>query len=146
MENTLENKAKFFAQYWGQEIMKSNNDGWEIKKVDHNSIYPLYEEDEDFLILKPLSSITDEDAIEVGNLLFPFISGKIIRVEINSVDELTLNIKAHRKTGYNEDYKAINVPCADYLRSKGYCLPWMGLSCEALIEYGWVKICAKNEK
>lgn len=28
----------------------------------------------------------------------------------------------------------------DYLRSKGYVLPWMGLSVEKLVEYGWVKL------
>ena len=26
----------------------------------------------------------------------------------------------------------------DFLRSKGYALPWMGLSVEKLVEYGWV--------
>ena len=26
MENTLENKAKFFAQYWGQLVCKENGD------------------------------------------------------------------------------------------------------------------------
>jgi hypothetical protein len=28
----------------------------------------------------------------------------------------------------------------DYLRSKGYALPWMGLSVDELVEYGWVKL------
>lgn len=27
-----------------------------------------------------------------------------------------------------------------YLRSKGYALPWMGLSVEQQIEYGWIKL------
>lgn len=28
----------------------------------------------------------------------------------------------------------------DYIRSKGYALPWMGLSVEQQIEYGWIKL------
>ena len=28
----------------------------------------------------------------------------------------------------------------DYLRSKGYALPWLGLSVEEMIEAGWIKI------
>ena len=28
----------------------------------------------------------------------------------------------------------------DYLRSKGYALPWMDLLVEDLVEYGWVKL------
>ncbi|MDV3490968.1 hypothetical protein CMV03_07160 [Elizabethkingia anophelis] len=28
----------------------------------------------------------------------------------------------------------------DYLRSRGYALPWMEISVQKLIEYGWVKL------
>ena len=28
----------------------------------------------------------------------------------------------------------------DYLRSKGYALPWMDLSVEDLVKYGWIKL------
>lgn len=28
----------------------------------------------------------------------------------------------------------------DFLRSKGYVLPWMGLSVEQLVEFGWIKL------
>ena len=63
MENTLENKAKFFAQYWGQEVMvldglPSTVDSW----FDGSNVKVFH------LLLKPLSSITDEDIIHVAML------------------------------------------------------------------------------
>lgn len=36
-----------------------------------------------------------------------------------------------------------NIPyisIVDFLRSKGYALPWMGLSVEEMIEFGWIKL------
>lgn len=33
-----------------------------------------------------------------------------------------------------------NTKVADYLRSKGYALPYMGISVEDQIKYGWIKL------
>jgi hypothetical protein len=106
-----ENKAKFFALYWGQEIL---NDGIETGGNVGDC------EEEMFLLLKPLSSISDEDA--------EFI-------DLQSED-------------YNEDgwfdgegifyyWASVDV---DYLRSKGYALPWMGLSVEEMVQADWIKL------
>jgi hypothetical protein len=37
----------------------------------------------------------------------------------------------------NQPIKNIQV---DYLRSKGYALPWMGLSVDEMVEAGWIKL------
>src|SRR5690606_10814141 len=65
MENALENKAKFFAQYWGQKVMRcktfnaTTGHGLSgLMNVDVNS--EIIKENW-FLELKPLSSISDED-------------------------------------------------------------------------------------
>lgn len=62
MENTQSNKEKFFAQYWGQKVGKVNSYHQNvISKVCEANISSI-----DYLELKPLSSITDEDAKKLG--------------------------------------------------------------------------------
>jgi len=63
MENTLENKAKFFAQYWGQEVVPLMGD---LAKVDGLFLNWAPKDESCFIQLKPLSSITDEDAKKLG--------------------------------------------------------------------------------
>ena len=129
IENTLENKAKFFTQYWGQDVLcrvifgKNKN---EI--IMHNtpcSNLKLGEIIDSYLELKPLSRISDEDAIEISKEYPAF--GSDIR---NSVKELFQEF----------DDLELSIKTGDYLRSKGYALPWMDLSVEDLVEYGWVKL------
>ncbi|WP_079242630.1 hypothetical protein [Chryseobacterium indologenes] len=62
MENTLENKAKFFAQYWGQEVLNGSG------LVYSATMKTRLSDNGDFLELKPLTSITDEEIIEVLRL------------------------------------------------------------------------------
>lgn len=76
------------------------------------------------LILTSLSAITDEDAIEVG---------------FNDKEHYALWVKAYGKLDSEKMLfeKPINV---DFLRSRGYALPWMGLTVDELIAAGWVKL------
>ena len=58
MENSLENKMKFFAQYYWQKVWKLNGvrmlvDSW----IEEKSMI-----EKSWLELKPLSLLTDEDA------------------------------------------------------------------------------------
>jgi len=116
--NKIEKKSKFFAQYWGQDVLY-------IPRTEQTwNVFSFQDEDgkdvvsESYLLLKPLSSITDEDAI--------FLKHQ------ENIDA----VKYYERWG-------VNSYDTDYLRSKGYALPYMGLSVEKLIEYGWVKL--KNE-
>lgn len=61
-ENTLENKAKFFAQYWGQHVLYFSSDF--LRKIDNLTLDSV--ENDDFLELKPISKISDEEAINLG--------------------------------------------------------------------------------
>ena len=126
IQNTLENKTKFFAQYWGQDVLcrvifgKNKN---EI--IMHNtpcSNLKLGEIIDSYLELKPLSQISDEESI----LMYR-------------------GLETHYENAkqFLEDYAALDFLSqneADILRSKGYALPWMDLSVEDLVEYGWVKL------
>ena len=73
MENTLENKEKFFAQYWGQEVKK-----YLIQTDATQSYYNVSDNfgmalKDAFLELKPLSQISYEDSAEVAK-----VSSKVI--------------------------------------------------------------------
>ena len=120
-ENTLENKARFFAQYWGQHVLYFSSDF--LRKIDNLTLDSI--ENDDFLELKPLSQIGDEDAVEISKFYPSF--GSDIR---NAVKEL-----------FKEwNVLELSIETGDYLRSKGYALPWMDLSVEDLVEYGWIKL------
>ncbi|MDV3750634.1 hypothetical protein CMU19_04405 [Elizabethkingia anophelis] len=119
MENNLENKARFFAQYWGQFVLKMPNNNDLLKCFDWVNYDSCY------LELKSLEDITDDDMIGLGNVLG-------IRRSVRD------NVKDY--IDYHKYGDSIEQPELDYLRSKGYALPWMGLSVEKLIKYGWVKL------
>jgi hypothetical protein len=130
MENTTENKEKFFGLYYNQKAMYSPIDG-SICKIDSNNLHRWVHELELHLI--DLKNITNQDALQLSKIVYNS-SGK------------------HRIKFGKEFLKAILNDCAyigvysktlmayDYLRSKGYALPYMGLSVEKQIEYGWVKL------
>ena len=177
-QNTLENKAKFFTQYWRQDILcrvifgKNKN---EI--IMHNtpcSNLKLGEIIDSYLELKPLSQISDEDAIHIArvchqvpnsnfeikrqddiihatnidnvgierhicinfkyatincNIRIPDDNDKLVNYKVN-ISEIHMN--ASRVVGY--------IQSLDYIRSKGYAIPYMDLSVKDLIEYGWIKL------
>ena len=120
-QNTLENKARFFAQYWGQHVLYFSSDF--LRKIDYLTIVGI--ENDDYLELKPLSQISDEDSIEIYKE-FPAFKSDIR----NSVKELFKEF----------DVLELSLETGDYLRLKCYALPWMDLSVEDLVEYGWVKL------
>ncbi len=135
LENTLENKAKFFAQYFSQHVLYFSSDF--LRKIDNLTLDSI--ENDDFLELKPLSHISDEDAIEFFDILFANVGThkdkpKDFKIEFG---------KEWSQVPFSERYGLIPkgfLNGIDYLRSKGYALPYMDLSVEDLIDYGWVKL------
>lgn len=115
---TNELKAKFFALYWGQDVM--------VKSMSFA-----------YLLLKPLSAITDEDAIEVA-----IIAGNSSYTDDRRAynGRLLLQEFLRRQCNvYGEDWLKL----FDYLRSRGYALPYMGISVEQQVEAGWIKLIEK---
>ena len=118
-------KCRFFAQYWGVKCMyvggvglvEIGTGGWNLKHPDF------------FLELKPLSKITDEDAIEVSNIWGSKVESKIL----GNIIAVRIGTKAE-----SEVRNSIGV--IDFLRSKGYALPFMDLSIEDLVSFGWVRL------
>lgn len=118
------NKAKFFAQYWGQQCLFSILAGG-VVKVESYFLHKENLQDGDYLQLKPLLSITEEDVIQVAYLNWPSMSGK--PVDTNFVKSL-LDAFVHNSKIYQ------------YLQSKGYALPWMGLSVDEMVQAEWIKL------
>ena len=193
-QNTLENKANFFAQYLNQQVFYQDRIGnivafylscgnftkqvWivslEDENFEKNELSCNANINECQLILTPLSQISDEDinfvakvCHQVPNLTFeikrqddivhatsvdksgierhicinfkyatincniriPEDNDKLISYKVNIAE---IHMNASRVVGY--------IQSLDYLRSKGYAVPYMDLSVEDLVEYGWIKL------
>ena len=111
-------KCRFFAQYWGTKTMYVGGVGLvEVGKGGWNLKHPDF-----FLQLKPLSKITDEDAISMYR-------------------GLERNYESANQ--FLEDYKSIGFleqSEVDFLRSKGYAVPYMEYSVDELVKIGWVRL------
>jgi len=125
MENTLENKKCFFYQYYGQPVLRYRNLPIEfVKKLSFRSAKFLIHS---YLELTPLSSITDEHAVECMCIE--------LGIEIDEFNGNPKNTVSHYRFS-SECYSRE----ADFLRSKSYAIPFNGLSVEEQIERGWTKL------
>lgn len=133
-ELTNENKEKFFAKYWKQGLINVRIDDGE-DKVGYDLtdwVWKSFPQD-CYLSLKPLSSISDEDAIEVGNILTLSYDDKVISIEVRDWISDQFGIGK-----INHKWDCMRVQ--DFLRSRGYALSWMGLSTEEMVAAGWIKL------
>lgn len=157
---TVEAKAMFFAQYWGQKVrVWAVNGDANVFKVGQTYMSKHILKNCS-LLLKPLSSITNEDATEVAKILdFHDGDGLIIQRNKDHIgiydkynDEpfrlntlymyhnvLEIFSKDERRKVFQYDLERL-LQVTDYLRSKGYALPWMGYSVEEMVQAGWVKL------
>lgn len=127
IENTLKNKQKFIAHYLEQRVLVfTNSVSGVIDVIDHITLEDV---DNCYLQLTPLSQITDEDAVEVSEIAGLNPHKNTIEILIKYGIEFS-----------NDDRIYADIFVYQYLQSKGYALPWMGLSVEELISYGWVKL------
>lgn len=127
---TPEIKARVFALYWGQKIAKAEVSDGDDRMSKIGGIYSIqhFAERGWFVQVKSLSSITDEDAIEVAkiedNFEDPLRRGKALIRDFNHI------------LWHQERWSEIT----DYLRSKGYALPAYGFNVDELVEAGVFKL------
>lgn len=141
---TPENKGRFFAQYYGQEVYNPN-DGNPIVMVSALTLMDVHNY---HLLLKPLSAITDEDAIEVYRLYFGSDTAMDFTGDTGSAyfqpKRVTPDDFYVQRIISGEDYETGDfqkvIEVTDFLRSKGYAMPWMGLSVEEMIVANWIKL------
>lgn len=136
LENTIENKARFFALYFNQKVfthVEYKND--EVDYVTDLSFGFMRRDGKDnkyLLELKPLSSITEEDAIGVCDLLGHDKS--------KSTAETGRKVLETRIYSYKTKNADFILEIFDFLRSKGYALPYLGAPVETLQSWGWIKL------
>jgi hypothetical protein len=131
MKLTNELKAQFFALYWNQRVMSRLYNGksrLNNVKVDALSLSDEKNNTGDYIELKPLSTISDEDAIEIGKL-----AGD------DSEDYEKEYGKGYYKM-YLLDFAMYQSKFTDILRSKGFAIDWRGISVEEMIKAGWIKL------
>jgi len=129
MENNLENKAKFFAQYLGcaQYIFKGYN--YEVKCIGVSTLQGCSKD------------------LELGRLLLKSLSD-ISELELSKLAELTNTmIGNHKYDDYSDlsEYRKSLISSvgnltafeADFLRKESFLIPFNGLSTEELISRGW---------
>ncbi|WP_137906085.1 hypothetical protein [Chryseobacterium sp. 2VB] len=142
MKNTLENKAKFFAQYCGQRVLSvDEHPDFLYKLNDHDRL-----KSEGCLMLTSIQNITEEDALTYIGLGYNGYLNIIITEKHNdgvSFEYEYKTSKRRRTFSYRFNYVSQytpNVAQLDFLRSKGYALPWMNLNIDTLEKYGWIKL------
>lgn len=89
------------------------------------------------LYLKPLSQISDEDAIEVARI---FNIGHLKGATILLIKSILSALDGSTPKSETTEFVLNWLTAQDFLRSRGYALPWMGLSVEILVEWGWIKL------
>ncbi len=159
METTEQNKIKTFLPYMGQMVTIPEDyrfDGYRtdakmgeitgicgdfIKINDISGFYPYWNFK---LVLKPLSAITDQDAIEMAKL-FGGVDGKIILnrpEELNNKDiHFTVQVYTNEPefTSYSTPKywkDSYGMDAYQWLQSKGYDLPSFYLGGKTLRESG----------
>ena len=135
-------KCRFFAQYYGQEILKvSDFDGKFMKWYILGEILDNIK-DYDCILLKHISKISDEECIFIGTEILDIPIGlinyehKIIYVKNVLINELNKNVSQIGKV--NVVYS--NFYLLDYLRNQGYAVPFLSYSVQNLIDFGWVQL------
>lgn len=148
MNQELQDKAAFFAQYWKQNVFtytvmngSPRTCSLTVYEMDRVGYYKTC-----YLSLKPLSAITDEDAIEVANIM-----------DIEPV--LLTRDEFHLRFGKEGDCIGIwfdgeilvdgeqcplcVLQAYDHLRSRRYLLPFRQYTTQQLLDMGWAKLKTK---
>jgi len=139
-------KQRAFAAYIGADVVDTihpigihktygivNNDIW----VNGDDGYDYISIDECQLSLTPLSDITDEDAIEVARIINSHEPhSPCLQLDVSMVKAGYLIDDIRNSSLWNYDV-------TDYLRSKKYCIPFMGLD---LVKEGWAVLKTKSDE
>lgn len=90
------------------------------------------------VIKKPLSTISEIVLMELGYHVFDL---KSRTVNIPAVVETSRKLVECMSDGNDRGFSFLTLLNAyQYLQSKGYVLPWMGLSVQEMIEACWIKL------
>ena len=128
-------KCRFFAQYFGVRVFQNEankphnlpNYSYPLS-LQKNFTHSLYE----YLELKPLSKATREELLDTYHKMWEF-NEDLIESDI----KLALDWFGNYGT---QNYVKFNQQQTDFLRSKGYAIPFMEYSVNDLVSFGWVRL------
>jgi hypothetical protein len=121
-------KSRFFGQYIEQIVAKETKYP-NSPTINTTTVFSINDLSNYHLELKPLSKMTDKDAEE----LLPFVSFQFSSKYTDN------DIKEEIKKSVL-DTEMMPSELFDFLRSKGYALPFMNYSVEDLVSFGWVQL------
>jgi hypothetical protein len=141
------NREKFIAQFLGQEVLqktKSSTDLTSIKEVTFATM-AFAELCGSVVCLKDFAKITAEDAIELSKVENPIYDCAGIVFETHNTNHPNLQeIYVLNGTEYMATYKlnewSLSWKGYQFLISKGYALPWFGLTVQQMVDAGWIKL------
>jgi hypothetical protein len=127
---TTEQKARFFGQHIGGKCVAFG----ELNEVAVDNLEYCFCDENCKLILRPLSSINENESIEllkIGGWQDPEWCAKHYLSDKSRDMTFVERVFSAEQTPY--EYISI----ADYLRSKSFCLPFMGID---PLEAGWATL------
>jgi hypothetical protein len=136
--NKTDVKCRFFAQYWEQKVVAhlENLETIGVKEVRYEprTVINFSDIDNCCLVLKQLKEISNEDSIKIAEIFgikedHLFFGKFLCNCMFDNSADCEENVL------FNSNAKAI-----DYLRSKGYAIPFMEYSISDLISFGWVRL------
>lgn len=134
MKNTIFNKHQFFSLYFGQKVYMFSENHPVINTMSYWNIIENDNNENDYLLLKSIENITDYDLLIIDKICSTNPNG-----DIEQLKSFFYEFFIEQNTyDYPNPYNTLRV--YDYLRSKGYALPYLGLSVALQLQYGWIKI------
>lgn len=127
MKNSLRTKTLFFSTYWNQDIVHRYD---KLYSVDV-ALNEINIEDA-YLLLRPISSMTNEEMIEYFDFLYDRNRSEFSKIQSIKSDILSDKI-------FNQIMSiAQSIKATDYLRSRGFAVPYFDISIKELIDYKWI--------
>jgi hypothetical protein len=131
-EELIELRASFFAQYWSVKCMSFGGIIMYVGNVALGLRHPELK-----LQLKPISKLTDDDAIEYFDILWREThKSKSRDFKIEYGKDWANSILSERFGLIPSNI----LHGIDFLRSKGYALPFMSYSVDDLVNMDWIKL------
>lgn len=157
MENNLENKAKIFALYWGQNVVEDDfwfkgecfEVGYQNNQLFMDSNSKTGGLNSKHLLLKSIHTISIDLAIKVGKLKNPHLSDNLnhrvtyeekgVLVTFSNTDR-TICARTFIGADGRIDFNVMPSNIDHLLRSEGFALGYLDCPVDKQIEYGWVVI------
>lgn len=146
MKLNQELKPLFFSQYYGQRVIRYNED-----RTDTNGVVSggsLRRTAISYLELKVLDSLTEEecfylcDALDIDRVHYMKLDGlNLTGFDIEDFADTIKAIIEDPPGGFVDCFNGKYVGhMMDYLRYRGFAVPWMGYSVHHMVQAGWIKL------